>query len=55
MKEQKKYFKSPYLKGNEDFLHKEFSDKLPVDHFLADQKENNYGTSRRDFPEVLRI
>ena len=39
MKEQKKYFKSPYLKGNEDFLHKEFSDKLPVDHFLADQKK----------------
>ena len=53
MKEQKKYFKSPYLKGNEDFLHKEFSDKLPVDHFLADQKENNYGTSRRDFLKFL--
>ena len=53
MKEQKKYFKSPYLKGNEDFLHKEFSDKLPVDHFLADQKENNYGTSRSDFLKFL--
>ena len=53
MKEQKKYFKSPYLKGNEDFLHKEFSDKLPVDHFLADQSNNDYGTSRRDFLKFL--
>ena len=53
MKEQKKYYKSPYLKGNEDFLHKEFSDKLPIDHFLADQKENDHGTSRRDFLKFL--
>ena len=53
MKEQKKYFKSPYLKGNEDFLHKEFSDKLPVDHFLADQNNSDYGTSRRDFLKFL--
>ncbi len=53
MKEQKKYFKSPYLKGNEDFLHKEFSDKLPVDHFLADQSNSDYGTSRRDFLKFL--
>ena len=53
MKEQKKYFKSPYLKGNEDFLHKEFSDKLPTDHFLADQNNSDYGTSRRDFLKFL--
>ena len=53
MKEQKKYFKSPYLKGNEDFLHKEFSDKLPIDHFLADQNNSDYGTSRRDFLKFL--
>ena len=53
MKERKKYFKSPYIKGNEKFLHNEFSDKLPLDHFVADQNASNLNTSRRDFLKFL--
>ena len=53
MKTGKKYFKSPYIKGNEKYLHDEFSEKLPLDHFLSDQKENANNTSRRDFLKFL--
>ena len=41
------------IKGNEKYLHDEFSEKLPLDHFLSDQKENANNTSRRDFLDVL--
>jgi len=53
MKQGKKYFKSPYIKGDEKYLHDEFSEKLPLDNFLADQKENTSNTSRRDFLKFL--
>ena len=53
MKEGKKYFKSPYLKGDEKYLHNEFSEKLPLDHFVSNQKENFNNTSRRDFLKFL--
>ena len=39
MKKQKKYFKSPYVKGNEEYLHNEFSEKLPLDGLFEDDKE----------------
>ena len=53
MKKGKKYFKSPYIKGDESYLHNEFSEKLPLDHFITDQQENDHTTSRRDFLKFL--
>ena len=50
MKKQKKYFKSPYVKGNEEYLHNEFSEKLPLDGLFEDDKKlSSTATSRRDF------
>ncbi len=53
MKTGKKYFKSPYIKGNENYLHNEFSEKLPLDSFIDEQKTNDNNTSRRDFLKFL--
>ncbi len=53
MKKGKKYFKSPYIKGDEKYLHDEFSEKLPLDHFVSNQNENSNNTSRRDFLKFL--
>ena len=54
MKKQKKYFKSPYLKGNEEYLHNEFSKKVPLDGlFEGDKNLSSTATSRRDFLKFL--
>ena len=54
MKKQKKYFKSPYVKGNEEYLHNEFSEKLPLDGLFAEDKQlSSTATSRRDFLKFL--
>ena len=54
MKKQKKYFKSPYVKGNEEYLHNEFSEKLPLDGLFEDDKQlSSTATSRRDFLKFL--
>ena len=54
MKKQKKYFKSPYLKGNEEYLHNEFSKKVPLDGLLeGDKNLSSTATSRRDFLKFL--
>ena len=38
MKQKKKYFKSLYVKGNEEYLHNEFSEKLPLDGLFEGEK-----------------
>ena len=54
MKKQKKYFKSPYIKGNEEYLHNEFSKKVPLDGLLeGDKNLSSTATSRRDFLKFL--
>ena len=54
MKKQKKYFKSPYVKGNEEYLHNEFSEKLPLDGLFEEDKQlSSTATSRRDFLKFL--
>ena len=54
MKKQKKYFKSPYVKGNEEYLHNEFSEKLPLDGLFEDDNQlSSTATSRRDFLKFL--
>ena len=54
MKKQKKYFKSPYVKGNEEYLHNEFLEKLPLDGLFEDDKQlSSTATSRRDFLKFL--
>ena len=46
MEKQKKYFKSPYLKGNEEYLHNEFSKKVPLDGlFEGDKNLSSTATS----------
>lgn len=54
MKKQKKYFQSPYVKGDEEYLHNEFSEKLPLDGLFEGDKElSSTATSRRDFLKFL--